>query len=386
MKITLYGANDNNAERVIATAQPEFLQPALAELQSLCRALTVEEELAPGIALCTVPERRRFLRQAMEQMPIFVRHLAPAQAIVELSGTIEDDCARLALALAALPEFAWLGPGQRFAVQARLLPPAMQPPVRSLAYTSGQINQRLASVISEETGAIESIRKPRIVLSIALTAERGFVGISLAEENLSSWPGGERHFARLPEQISRAELKLLEALEVFSLTLPTEGEALDLGAAPGGWTRLLLQAGLHVVAVDPAALAPALREEASSHLEHRRCSAEVYLAEALHQSRRFAVITNDMRMDARDAARLLVRAAELLRDDGFVLSVLKLPHVTKRIQPLPVLREALGILQRTYAIVKARQLFHNRQEVTVVAASPRQSRPFAGRRPSRAGA
>ncbi|WP_146747116.1 SAM-dependent methyltransferase [Thermogemmatispora tikiterensis] len=386
MKVTLYGANDNNAARVIATAQPEFFQPALAELQSLCQALTVEEELAPGIALCTVPEIRRFLHQAMEHMPIFVRHLAPAQAIVELSGTIEEDCARLALALAALPEFAWLGPGQHFAVQARLLPPVKQPLACSLSYTSGQINQRLASVISEETGAIESIRKPRIVLSIALTAERGFVGISLAEENLSSWPGGERHFARLPEQISRAELKLLEALEVFNLTLPTEGEALDLGAAPGGWTRLLLQAGLRVVAVDPAALAPALREEASSRLEYRRCSAEVYLAEALHQSRRFAVITNDMRMDARDAARLLVRAAELLRDDGFVLSVLKLPHVTKRIQPLPVLREALGILQRTYALVRARQLFHNRQEVTVVAASPRQSRPFSGRRPSRAGA
>lgn len=384
MKAILFSAYVDDGERVIATAQPEFLQPALAELQSLCSALTVEEELGPGIALCAVPETRRLLRQAMEHPPVFVRHLAPAQAVVELRGAIEDDCARLALALAALPEFAWLGPGQYFAVQARLLPPAKQSPVRPFAYTSGQLNQKLASVISEETRAIESIRKPRIVLSIALTAERGFVGISLAEENLSSWPGGERHFARLPEQISRAELKLLEALEVFNLTLPTEGEALDLGAAPGGWTRLLLQAGLRVVAVDPAMLAPALREEARSRLEHKRCSAEVYLAEALHRSQRFAVITNDMRMDARDAARLLVRAAELLRGDGFVLSVLKLPHATKRIQPLPVLREALGILQETYAIVKARQLFHNRQEVTVVAASPRQSRLFAGRRLSRA--
>ncbi|WP_052888860.1 SAM-dependent methyltransferase [Thermogemmatispora carboxidivorans] len=380
----LFNACDYDGEQVIATAQPEFLQPALAELQSLCSALTVVEELGPGIALCAVPAMRRLLRQAMEHPPVFVRHLAPAQAIVELRGTIEDDCARLALALATLPEFAWLGPGQYFAVQARLLPPAKQPPVRSLAYTSGQLNQKLASVISEETRAIESIRKPRIVLSIALTAERGFVGISLAEENLSSWPGGERHFARLPEQISRAELKLLEALEVFNLTLPTEGEALDLGAAPGGWTRLLLQAGLHVVAVDPAALAPALHEEARLRLEHKRCSAEVYLAEALHRSRRFAVITNDMRMDARDAARLLVRAADLLRGDGFVLSVLKLPHATKHIQPLPVLREALAILQGTYAIVKARQLFHNRQEVTVVAGSPRQSRLFAGRHRSRA--
>ncbi|WP_297168187.1 SAM-dependent methyltransferase, partial [Thermogemmatispora sp.] len=251
-----YGVSDT--EYVIITAQPEFLQPAVIEMQSLCRELTVAEELAPGIALCAVPRLRELLRQAMEKTPIFVRHLAPAQAIVELSGAIEEDCARLALSLAALPEFAWLGPGQYFAVQARLVPSQAQQPARPLAYTSGQLNQKLAKVISEETGAIESIRKPQIVLSLALTAERGFVGISLAEENLSSWPGGERHFARLPEQISRSEMKLLEALEVFHLTLPSDGEALDLGAAPGGWTRLLLQAGLHVVAVDPAALAPAL--------------------------------------------------------------------------------------------------------------------------------
>ncbi|WP_322480935.1 SAM-dependent methyltransferase [Thermogemmatispora sp.] len=374
-----YGVSDT--EYVIITAQPEFLQPAVIEMQSLCRELTVAEELAPGIALCAVPRLRELLRQAMEKTPIFVRHLAPAQAIVELSGAIEEDCARLALSLAALPEFAWLGPGQYFAVQARLVPSQAQQPARPLAYTSGQLNQKLAKVISEETGAIESIRKPQIVLSLALTAERGFVGISLAEENLSSWPGGERHFARLPEQISRSEMKLLEALEVFHLTLPSDGEALDLGAAPGGWTRLLLQAGLHVVAVDPAALAPALSGIPRSRLEHRRCSAEVYLAEALRRGRRFAVITNDMRLDARDAARLLTRAAALLTDDGFVLSVLKLPHATNRIQPLPVLREALEILERTYAIVKARQLFHNRQEVTVVAASPqRQGRLFRGHR------
>ncbi|WP_376794275.1 SAM-dependent methyltransferase [Thermogemmatispora sp.] len=376
-----YGAYDR--ARVIVTAQAEFLEPALAELQLLCGELKLEEELAPGIALCAVSDMRRLLRQAMEHRPIFARHLAPAQAVVELSGTIDEDCARLAVALAALPEFAWLRPGEHFAVQARLLPPGPHQSVRPLFYTSGQLNQKLASAISEETGAREFVRKPHVVLSIALTAERGFVGISLAEENLSSWPGGERHFARLPEQISRSELKLLEALEVFHLTLPEEGEALDLGAAPGGWTRILLQAGLHVVAVDPAALAPALQELPPSRLEHRRCPAEVYLAAVTpRQARRFAVITNDMRMDARDAARLLVRAAELLREDGFVLSVLKLPHATKRIQPLPVLREALGILQGTYAIVQARQLFHNRQEVTVVAASPRQGqgRPFSARR------
>ncbi len=95
----------------------------------------------------------------------------------------------------------------------------------------------LAEAIIEETGAVESIKKPQIVVSLLCTAGKGYLGISLARENLSDWPGGARHFAQTPEQISRAEFKLLEALEVFGVTLPTQGRVLDLGAAPGGWTR-----------------------------------------------------------------------------------------------------------------------------------------------------
>jgi 23S rRNA (cytidine2498-2'-O)-methyltransferase len=53
-----------------------------------------------------------------------------------------------------------------------------------------------------------------------------------------------------------------------------------------------------------------------------------------------------------------------------MVSVLKLPHATYEINPLSTLKEALNILKRSYGIVQAHQLFHNRQEVTVVAAQP----------------
>jgi 23S rRNA (cytidine2498-2'-O)-methyltransferase len=145
---------------------------------------------------------------------------------------------------------------------------------------------------------------------------------------------------------------------------------LDLGAAPGGWTRLLLEAKLEVVAVDPARLDSRL--DKCQHLEHYRGYAEDYLEDAISRHSRFDLIVNDMRMDAREAARLLARAADCLRADGFVISVFKLPHATQVINPLATLKEALNILKRNYAIVHAHQLFHNRQEVTVVAAQPMQ--------------
>jgi 23S rRNA (cytidine2498-2'-O)-methyltransferase len=197
---------------------------------------------------------------------------------------------------------------------------------------------------------------------------KAYIGISLTVDNLSDWPGGERHFAYVPEQISRAEFKLLEALEVFGITLPSQGLALDLGAAPGGWTRILLEAGMQVVSVDPAKLDARLSKH--PHLEQYRGYAEDYLEEAIKRRRKFDVITNDMRMDAREAARLLVQASSCLLRDGFIISVLKLPHEAPEIDPLKNLKEALGLLQRHFAIVQARQLFHNRQEVTVLTARP----------------
>jgi 23S rRNA (cytidine2498-2'-O)-methyltransferase len=360
----------------IATAHQEFVDAAFNELKGFNNNLLYGELLAPGILLCTLPrdtppgDLTSFIRQVIQQHPIFVRHLAPVQAVIHLSNT-ENDIGELALAIANLPTFTLLERGQRFSVQTRLLQTDMEAArvaTNKHFYSSGHVNQLLAEAIAEETGAVESIKKPQVVVSLLCTMEKAYIGISLTADNLSDWPGGTRHFAQLPEQISRAEFKLLEALEVFGVTLPSQGLALDLGAAPGGWTRILLEAGLKVIAVDPAKLDARL----SKHplLEHYRGYAEDYLEEAIKRRRKFDVITNDMRMDAREAARLLVQASTCLHSDGFIISVLKLPHETSEIDPLKNLNEALRLLQRHFAIVQARQLFHNRQEVTILTARP----------------
>ena len=364
------------APALIVTAHPEFMDVAFDELKRFDSSLHGVELLAPGILLCGFPQASPLqnattvMRLAAEQRPIFVRHLAPVQAIVNLSNT-EDDLGEVALVIANLPTFALLERGQRFAVQTRLVQTWTEATLLGIskrAYSSGHVNQLIAGVIAEETGAVESIKKPQVVVSLLCTTEKGYVGISLAKDNLSDWPGGARHFAQTSAQISRSEFKLLEAFEVFGVTLPSKGWALDLGAAPGGWTRLLLEAGMSVVAVDPAKLDPGLAGH--PRLEHYRGYAELYLEEAIKRRKKFDVITNDMRMDAREAARLLVEASACLRTDGFIISVLKLPHATLEIDPLKNLREALRLLNKHFGIVHARQLFHNRQEVTILTARP----------------
>lgn len=366
----------------ILTAHSEFLEAALRELKRLDPQVQSARLLAPGIALCSSPDTERLQRRAADAHPIFVRHLAPVQTVVDLNNT-EQDIGSLAIAVANLPTFALLERGQRFSVQSRFTP---QDDVNNAnntgnthqrAYSTGMLNQQLAQAFAEETGAIENIKKPQVVVSLLCTSDAAYAGISPASYNLSDWPGGMRHFAHTADEVSRAEFKLLEALEVFGLTLPSGGTALDMGAAPGGWSRLLLEAGLHVVAVDPARLDPRLYR--NPRLEHFRGYAENYLEEALKRRYKFDVIANDMRMDAREAARILVQATPCLRSDGIVISTLKLPHATREIDPMKNLNEALSLLGRHYDLVQARQLFHNRQEVTVVAVRSRGRPVHTGR-------
>lgn len=305
------------------------------------------------------------MRRAAKEHPIFTRHLAPVQTSIDLANN-EQDVGNIATALVALPTFLQLEHGTHFSVQTRFV--QSDKSLGERAYSTGDMNRALAEAFAEETEAIEDIKKPRIIISILCTMQKAYAGISTTEENLSAWPGGARHYAQTPEQISRAEFKLLEALENFDITLPKSGRILDLGAAPGGWTRLLLEAGLQVLAVDPAHLDPRLEKRPGLH--YYEGYAEDFLEEAISRRVKVDAIVNDMRMDARDAARLLIAATPCLRKDGFVISTFKLPHETHEINPLATFKEAIHILQQNYGIVQARQLFHNRQEVTVVAAQP----------------
>ena len=67
-------------------------------------------------------------------------------------------------------------------------------------------------------------------------------------------------------------------------------------------------------------------------------------------------------MDALASARIMATAARLLKAGGWALVTLKLPqrHVEETVV------EALEMLRKTYDGIGARQLFHNRNEITVV--------------------
>jgi 23S rRNA (cytidine2498-2'-O)-methyltransferase len=283
--------------------------------------------------------------------PVFVRHVQPVHAEIPLRAD-ESDLGLLREAASGLAPR--LDPSRTFSVQSRILGEGKLP------YRKVTLNESLSTLLEAQTGAVMDSREPSQAVSVLCTSARGYLGVSRTEQNRSAWPGGKHRFRHEEDQVSRSEFKLLEALSVFRLALPEGGTALDMGAAPGGWTRVLRSRGLKVTAVDPADLDPRLGGDRG--IRHVRQRIQEYLPRATQ----FDVIVNDMKMDARASVELMLRAARSLRPNGIAVMTLKLPRSEAETpRTLERVRADLERLSRGYRILGARQLYHNRHEVTV---------------------
>lgn len=77
----------------------------------------------------------------------------------------------------------------------------------------------------------------------------------------------------------------------------------------------------------------------------------------------FDLVVDDMRMVPTLSCKVMLEAAQCLKPNGVAIITLK---ISPR-EPLKTVRRCLEILEQSYDILHARQLYHNRNEVTVVA-------------------
>jgi len=339
-------------EAALATSAAGSEEWALAELRALLPSVSVPSVLAPGVALLRpgIPYDA-FADRVLVARPVFVRHLAPVQA----EATLRDSPADVdVLREAAIVVAAGLAAGTRFSVQSRLLGPGPH------ALRKVEVNEACSDAIAARTGALLDCRSPEWIVSLTMSGAWAGAGLSLAARNRSAWPGGERRFRHEEARVSRAEFKLLEAIEAFGIAVPEKGVALDLGAAPGGWTRALRERGLRVIAVDPADLDP--RVAADRGVTHVRARVEDFLPRAP----RVDFLACDLRMDAANAVRVLLSAGRFLRPSADALTTLKLPEKAPARGSWPrIVDNALQQLATRYEVVDARQLFHCRSEICV---------------------
>ncbi len=334
--------------RLLFSAAEDYLVPATEELRELfpdARFGAIGSDLgwieAEGLSIGALAEACR------DTPTIFIRHL------MREVGSIPADRAASLEDVVAIAIGTWT----QLPIKSEVSLQVWTIGDVHLGYRADELRHALADALGERGLSVARSGQEQILGAI-VTPEGVILGLNSLDSALSDWPGGQVRLSKPKGQISRSEFKLEELFRVHDLDVPESGIAIDLGASPGGWTRILRQRGLTVWAVDPATLDPRIATDASVH--HVRMTAGPFL----HMTDVIAdLVVNDMRMDPDLSVSVMLDAAKRLQPGGMMIQTLKVtPHNTLR-----TVRRVLHDLQRSYDIVWTGQLHHNRNEVTVVA-------------------
>ncbi len=110
----------------------------------------------------------------------------------------------------------------------------------------------------------------RVLDVILVQPNEWLVGWHTADSIPQRWPGGVPPLEPPEQMVSRAWLKLAEALEWGRLQIHPGEVCVEVGSAPGGAVQLLLDRGATVIAIDPADLDESLTEHPNlRHLKKR---------------------------------------------------------------------------------------------------------------------
>lgn len=211
----------------------------------------------------------------------------------------------------------------------------------------------------------EDKRLPRLHVCF-LDGDHALLAVADLKDS-SPWPMGVPRLRQSSEAPSRSALKLEEAI----LVLMTDEErtklikpgmnAADLGAAPGGWSWVLAKHHIRVAAIDNGPMAESAM--ATGIIEHIRADGFQWTP-----PKPLDWMVCDMVESPR---RVAGRMAEWFAGDGCQHAIfnLKLP-MKKRWDET---RDCLALFEKRAGkplVIRAKQLYHDREEITVFATNP----------------
>ena len=222
-------------------------------------------------------------------------------------------------------------------------------------FNSRDVEVTVGRSLEEDPGATADLTDPGKAVVVQIFQDIAYVGVTGSENLLVKEVRRFRKYARGERPFTRAEFKIREALEAFGVEVNEDSEVLDVGAAPGGWTKVLAGMARRVVAVDPADLHLSVGE--MRNVTHLRCRAE----ELPGDVGAFDLITNDMNVSPEESAEIMNGLARLLREGGLAIMTVKFVTRERRRH----VREAMRILEAEYRDFRIKRLPHNRNETTL---------------------
>ncbi|HXU68193.1 MAG TPA: 23S rRNA (cytidine(2498)-2'-O)-methyltransferase RlmM [Polyangia bacterium] len=279
--------------------------------------------------------------------PAFARQAFPVHAVVETAQL--GDAVTAALMHSGAPQPWALDIWVPDSDEGNLLAARAAALVPTLRTTSAWNDKRVAdarAALSENGLYAQACLLP--------PGDRVAVGVVPARDAPSLAPGGRLRVHVAEAAPSRAAMKLAEAF-LWLDRAPDPGDlCVDLGAAPGGWTYVLLERRARVIAVDPAFLARSLQGKRG--VEHLRRDAFKY-----EPPEPVDWLFSDMAWRPLESAALLAKWARRGWARMLIANI-KLP-MRKKAEMLVRVREILE--DGGWRNLRVRQLYHDREEVTV---------------------
>ena len=133
-------------------------------------------------------------------------------------------------------------------------------PVDDTAVVAEAIRHRIEPTSRDRTLERGTVPGDLVLDCVIDSADRWWIGWHRASTPVSCRPGGMHPLREAADKVSRAWLKLDEAILTSGICLAAGERACELGASPGGACQRLLEAGLHVVGIDPALVDPTVAE------------------------------------------------------------------------------------------------------------------------------
>jgi 23S rRNA (cytidine2498-2'-O)-methyltransferase len=224
-----------------------------------------------------------------------------------------------------------------------------------------------------ETPSRSPASRGQLVLDCVLVRpDEWWIGFHRVSSQTTRWPGGLKPIAVPPDALSRAYLKMEEALWWSQLPIRAGDACVEVGSAPGGASQALLRRGLRVTGIDPARMDTTLThhphfqhvQKRGAHVKRRDFAPFRWLVADMNVAPKYTLDTVEAIVTHRAVhIRGLLLTLKLTTWD----IAQQLPNWMARIQ-------AWG-----YRDVRARQLAHNRQELCVIALKHRSLRRVEGR-------
>jgi len=192
----------------------------------------------------------------------------------------------------------------------------------SHSFSSKDVEVEIGNMVTKK-GAKVDLDRPETILWVDIIQDRAHLSVIPPGDIIKKTPKVERRWKKGERPVSRAELKMREITEAFPEMFEDDKTALDIGAAPGGWTRAMAGRLKKVIAVDMAELDKGVKALGNVvHIKER--------AENLKIDEKVDIITNDANLLHMQSAGLSLKLVEeYLKRGGTLIHTVKLGIIPK---------------------------------------------------------